>query len=209
MNPRHIAAILLRQYYLYRSSPVRVMPLFAWAAIDIMLWGFITRYLNSAGPVAAGVPTLLGAVLLWDFLQRVMHSVAMTFLEDVWSRNFLNIFATPLSVVEYIAGLTLSGVLASQVGLAVMLLIAVYGFGLVVAAYGAAAFAFLTILLVFGVALGIFGAALVLRLGPSVEWLVWPIPAILSPFACVFYPVATLPGWMQLIARSLPPRYVV
>ena len=208
MNPRRIAAILLRQYYLYRGSPVRVLPLFVWAAIDIVLWGFITRYLGTVGAVGTAVPTLLGAVLLWDFLQRVMHSVAMTFLEDVWSRNFLNIFATPLSVVEYITGLTLSGIIASQVGLAVMLLIAVAGFGLAIAIYGAAVFAFISILLLFGVGLGIFGAALVLRMGPSVEWLIWPIPAILSPFACVFYPVAILPGWMQAIAHVMPPMYV-
>jgi ABC-2 type transport system permease protein len=67
---------------------------------------------------------------------------------------------------------------------------------------------FLGVLFLFGIALGIFGAAVVLRLGPSAEWFIWPIPAIVSPFAGVFYPLATLPGWMQVIARVLPPSYV-
>ena len=56
--------------------------------------------------------------------------------------------------------------------------------------------------------MGIIGCALVLRLGPSAEWFIWPIPAFLSPFAGVFYPISTLPHWMQYISRLLPPSYV-
>jgi ABC-2 type transport system permease protein len=67
---------------------------------------------------------------------------------------------------------------------------------------------FIFLLFLFGIALGIFGCSIMLRLGPAAEWFIWPIPAIISPFACVFYPVDTLPGWMQLIAHMLPPSYV-
>ncbi len=90
---------MLRQFYLYRGSPVRVVPLFAWVTVDIVLWGFITKYLNAIASSGFNfVPSLLGAVLLWDFFIRVMQGVTMAFFEDVWSRNFLNIFATPLSI---------------------------------------------------------------------------------------------------------------
>jgi ABC-2 type transport system permease protein len=67
---------------------------------------------------------------------------------------------------------------------------------------------FLLLLILFGIAHGIIGTSLVLRLGPAAEWFVWPIPAIVSPFAGVFYPVATLPVWMQYVSRLLPPSYV-
>jgi ABC-2 type transport system permease protein len=101
MKMRRIGAIVLRQIYLLRGSPTRVLPLFAWIAIDVMLWGFITRYLNAiASPGFDFVPAMLGAVLLWDFLSRVMQGVTMAFFEDVWSRNFLGIFASPLSRAE-------------------------------------------------------------------------------------------------------------
>src|SRR5689334_23497109 len=122
---RRIAAIALRYYYLLRGSPARVIPLFAWVAIDIVLWGFITKYLNSvASPGFNFVPALLGAVLLWDFLVRVMQGVTIAFFEDVWSRNFLNIFASPLLITEYVAGLVLSSMTTSSVGLVVMLVLA-------------------------------------------------------------------------------------
>ena len=209
IHAKRIAAILLRQYYLVRFSPARFLPLFVWVAIDIVLWGFISRYLNTvSAPGFNFVPALLGAVLLWDFFVRVMQGVTMAFFEDVWTRNFLNIFATPLSVAEYISGLVLSSIATSMVGLAIMLVIAsgVFGFSFLV--YGASLLPFLAVLFLFGIALGIVGISIVLRLGPAAEWFVWPIPALVSPFAGVFYPISILPAWMQAIAHCLPPSYV-
>jgi len=209
MSPRRTAAVVLRYAYLLRGSPSRTMPLFAWVAVDVVLWGFITRYLNTVA--AAGlnfVPLLLGAVLFWDFFGRVMHGVTMTFFEDVWSRNFLNLFATPLRISEYLAGLVLSAVATSSISLLVMVAIAVTAFGLSFSAYGLLLPPFLFVLFLFGIALGIFASAVVLRFGPASEWFVWPIPGLLSPFAAVFYPVASLPFWMQPLSRLLPPTYV-
>jgi ABC-2 type transport system permease protein len=209
MNFNRIVAIMLRQFYLYRGSPVRAIPLFAWVTVDIVLWGFITRYLNTVASSGFNfVPALLGAVLLWDFFIRVMQGVTTAFFEDVWSRNFLNIFATPLSISEYIAGLVLSAVATGLVGLVVMLVLATTVFGLSFLVYGFLLIPFLLALFVFGIALGIFACAIVLRFGPASEWLIWPIPAVLSPFAGVFYPVSTLPNWMRSISSTLPASYV-
>jgi ABC-2 type transport system permease protein len=208
-RPRRVMALVLRQAYLLRGSPARVLPLFAWVAIDIVLWGFITRYLNAvASPGFDFVPLLLGAVLLWDFFARVMQGVTMAFFEDVWSRNFLNVFAAPITMGEYVSGLVLSSVLTSAIGLAVMVVIAVAAFGLSFVGYGLAIVPASFILFLFGIALGILGCAIVLRLGPAAEWLIWPIPAVLSPFVGVFYPISTLPHWMQAVSWLLAPSYV-
>jgi ABC-2 type transport system permease protein len=209
MNVRPIAGLVLRQFYLIRGSPVRLFPMFAWVAIDIVLWGFITRYLNSvSGAGVDFVPTLLGAVLMWDFFGRIMQGVTTAFLEDVWSRNFLNLFATPLSTAEYVAGLVITSIATSLIGLCVMLVIATAAFGLPFFKLGLLLVPFLLVLFCFGIALGIFASALVLRLGPASEWLVWPMPALLSPFVGVFYPLSTLPAWMRAVGRALPPSYV-
>ena len=209
MTSHRIGAIVLRQYYLIRGSSARVFPLFDWVAIDMVLWGFISRYLNSVTSSGFNfVPAMLGAVLLWDFLVRVMQGVTIAFFEDVWSRNFLNFFATPLSVSEYLSGLVISSIATSSVGLFVMLILATTIFGLSYFALGLLMVPFLLILFLCGVALGIISAAMVLRLGPASEWFIWPIPALIAPFVGVFYPVATLPPWMQFIAAGLPPSYV-
>jgi ABC-2 type transport system permease protein len=206
---RPVAGIVLRQLYLIRGSPVRVLPMFAWVAIDIVLWGFITRYLDSVSASGINfVSTLLGAVLLWDLFTRIMQGITTAFLEDVWSRNFLNLFATPLRISEYVTGLVLTSLATSTVGLITMLVLATALFGLSYLALGMLLVPLLLTLGGFGIALGILASALVLRLGPASEWLVWPLPALLSPFACVFYPLAVLPHWMRFVAYALPPVYV-
>lgn len=202
-------ALVLRQLYLLRGGPTRVLSLIVWVAIDIILWGFMTKYLNTV--TAAGfdfVPVLLGAVLMWDFFTRVMFGVTMAFFEDVWSRNFLNVFGSPVSINEYLAGLVSASILTSAFGLAVMLVLATALFGLSFISYGGLLVPFLMVLFLFGIALGIVSCSFVLRFGPAAEWFVWPIPAILSPLAGVFYPISTMPKWIQWIAHVLPPMYV-
>ncbi len=209
MNPRRLFAVVLRQFYLIRGSVSRLVPLFAWVTVDMALWGFLTRYLNSVSSAGFSfVSTMLGAVLLWDFFMRVMQGVTMAFFEDVWSRNFLNFFASPLTIWEYLGGLVVSSMATSTIGVVSMVLLATLAFGLSFAVYGALLLPFVLILFVFGIALGIMATALVLRLGPASEWFVWPIPALVAPFAGVFYPISTLPAWMRAVSRLLPPAYV-
>ena len=214
MRLRAVAGILLRQFYLFRSSPVRLVPTFTWVAVDIVVWGFLTRYLNTVTSHSTGashvdfVPSLLGAVLFWDFFTRIMQGVTTAFFEDIWSRNFLNLFATPLTIAEYVAGLVLTSVATSLIALAVMLVLATLVFGLSFLSLGLMVIPFVLVLFLFGVALGIAASAMVLRLGPASEWLVWPMTALLAPFVGVYYPLDTLPAWMRAIGAVLPPSYV-
>jgi ABC-2 type transport system permease protein len=126
----------------------------------------------------------------------------------VWSRNFLNLFASPLSIVEYVTGLVTSSIATSAIGLVVMIALASGIFGLSFLSYGVLLFPFVLILFVFGIAIGVAASGIVLWLGPASEWFVWPIPALIAPFGGVFYPVETLPRWMQVIAHLLPPASV-
>ncbi len=209
INLTRMYAVLLRQFYLMRSSPSRLLPLFAWIAIDMILWGFITLYFSEISTFGTLlIPILLGAVLLWEFFTRVMHSITISFMEDVWSRNFLNIFASPITIPEYIGGFILTSVFTGLIGLLALLFISSVFFGFSIFIYGLSFIPFFFILYLFAISLGILGCAMVLRLGPSAEWFIWPIPALLSPFACVFYPLSNLPLWMQKISLLLPPTYV-
>jgi len=209
MNATRIYAIFLRQIYLMRGSYTRIIPLFVWIMVDMVLWGFMTQYLNSVNNAGMNfVPLLLGAVLMWDFFSRVMQGLATAFFEDCWTRNFLNFFATPLSTGEYISGLVTTSIFTSIAGLIAMILFAGSVFGLSFLSYGVALFPALLTLFLFGIAIGILGITLVLRFGPAAEWLIWPMPALLSPFVGVFYPLSVLPAWMQAVAKILPPSYV-
>ncbi|MFH1227199.1 MAG: ABC transporter permease, partial [Planctomycetota bacterium] len=130
------------------------------------------------------------------------------FLEDIWSQNFFNYFASPLKISEYLTGLVLTSIFTGAAGLVIMTAIAGLGFGYNFFRIGLMLLPDMVILFAFGVALGIFIVAMIFRLGPSAEWLGWPIPFILSIFSGVFYPISTLPAGLQVVARIIPASYV-
>jgi ABC-2 type transport system permease protein len=202
-------AVFVRQLFLYKGNPTRVVSIFLWLVIDIIQWGFITKYLGTLGTATFSfVTVILGAIILWEFMARVQQGIMMAFLEDIWTQNFINFFASPLRVREYLSGLVLTSIVSSVAGFVVMVAIAGMVFGYNVLALGAMIIPFMFVLLLFGISMGLFVSAVVFRLGPSAEWLGWPIPLVLSLFAGVYYPISTLPPVLRIIARIVPPSYV-
>ena len=209
MSISRIYAVFIRQVFLMKSNPTRLVSMFLWIIIDVILWGFITKYLGSLGrDTFSFVNIILGAIILWGFTTRIEHGVMTTFLEDIWSRNFINYFASPLKINEYISGLVVTSIAMGICGLLLMLLIAGLCFGYNIFRIGLFLLPFLLILFIFGMAMGIFVSALIFRLGPAAEWLGWPIPMVLSVFSGVFYPVSNLPNFLRIFSRVIPASYV-
>jgi len=209
MKFSRIYAIFLRQLFLIKSSPVRLTPIFLWIVIDVIQWGFISKYLGSLGRATFGfVTVVLGAIILWGFLTRLSHGVMTAFLEDIWAQNFLNYFASPLKIGEYLLGLVLTSIFTGTLGLSAMVIVAGAAFGYNFFKIGLLLLPFMIILFIFGISLGVMINGIIFRFGPAAEWIGWPIPVVLSIFSGVYYPVATLPAGLQVIAKLLPASYV-
>jgi len=209
MSLSRIYAVFLRQYYLIRGNPTRLFGSFVWLTISIIQWGFITKYLGALGGGTFGLVTvILGAIILWEVFNRIQTGVLMSFLEDVWSQNFFNYFASPLKIIEYLAGLILTSIGLGALGMLILISIAGLGFGYNFFQLGLMILPFIAVLLIFGMAMGIFTTALIFRLGPAAEWLGWPLPFFLSVFSGVYYPISTLPAGLYWFAKLFPPAYV-
>ncbi|MBI4833707.1 MAG: ABC transporter permease [Planctomycetes bacterium] len=209
MNLTRIYAVFLRQIYLIKANPIRLAGMFVWLLFSVIQWGFISKYLGTFGQATFGfVTVVLGAIILWEFMGRVQAGIMMAFLEDIWSQNFFNYFASPLKISEYLAGLVITSIVTALIGFVIMILIAGAGFGYNFFIIGVMILPFIMILFVFGVAMGIFITGVIFRLGPAAEWLGWPIPFIMSIFAGVFYPISVLPDALQVVAGLIPASYV-
>src|SRR5881396_4407345 len=104
MKLHRIAALLSRHLYLYKRSFPRVMEIIYWPFVDLVIWGFITLYLERfKGTMPSFVTFFLGALILWDVLFRAQQGITISFLEEVWSRNLMNLFASPLKPSEFLA----------------------------------------------------------------------------------------------------------
>jgi ABC-2 type transport system permease protein len=204
-----IAAMVLRYWYLIRSSWPRLLELVYWPAVQMLTWGFLQLYISqNAGFFARAGGTFIGAVLLWDILFRGQLGFSISFLEEMWTRNLANLMMSPLKPVEFVIALMIMSVVRLAIGVVPVTLLAIAFFGFNLFGLGFALAAFFVNLLLTSWAVGIFVSGLVLRNGLGAENLAWTIMFIFLPLTCVYYPVAVLPGWLQAVAWLLPPTYV-
>jgi ABC-2 type transport system permease protein len=208
-SPRRVSAMMLRYWYLLRSSWPRLLDLVYWPTVQMVTWGFLQYYITTnAGFFARAGGTFIGAVLLWDILFRGQLGFSISFLEEMWSRNIGNLMMSPLRPFEFITALMVMSVVRLSIGAVPVTFLAIAFFGFNLYGLGLALVAFFLNLMLTSWAIGIFVSGLILRNGMGAENLAWSIMFLFMPLTCVYYPVTTLPVWLQPVAWVLPPTYV-
>ena len=208
-SPRRIAAMVLRYWYLLRSSWPRLLELIYWPAVQMLMWGFLQLYIaGNAGFFARAGGTFIGAVLLWDILFRGQLGFSISFLEEMWARNLANLMISPLRPLEFVGALMIMSLIRLAIGMGPVSLLAMAFFGFNLYGLGLALAAFFVNLILTSWAIGILVSGLVLRNGLGAESLAWTVIFALAPLSCVYYPVTTLPYWLQPFAWALPSTYV-
>lgn len=209
MKWHRVKGLLIRHLYLYPRSVPRLMDIFFWPVLELLVWGFLSVYLDKVNMTNLNILSiLLGAIIFWEFLTRSQSAVSIAFLEEVWERNVLNIFVTPVRISEFLVSTVLLGfsrILASGAVLSVLALV-LYHFNIF--QFGIYTVPFILSLLFFGWTLGLFTTALILRLGSSAQMLAFGIIFLIQPFSAVFYPVSALPSYLQPVAWVIPSTYV-
>jgi len=205
MDPGKIYALALRHLYLIGNSLPRIIDLIYWPTVQIFLWGFISKFFTlNSDYYSNTVGIILTAAILYDFLFRVSISFNMMFLEEIWSRNFTNLFIAPIKLNEIIASLTLTAILRALIGMVPAAIIAIPLFGVSVFALGLPLLFLLLSLYLFGVTLGLLVTSGLLRFGPSFENIAWASLFFLAPLGCIYYPLDILPISLQFVAKGLP-----
>ena len=132
----------------------------------------------------------------------------MLFLEEIWSRNFTNLFVAPLRVSEIIVALTTTALLRTLIGVVPAILLATPFFGISLFNLGPSLILPFLSLYLFGITLGLLVTSGLLRYGPAFENIAWSSLFLLAPLGCVYYPLSILPDWLQIIAKVLPLVYI-
>lgn len=207
---RRIWGLMYRHIALYRRSWPRLLELVYWPALQMCIWGFTATFfssrLGSGGTVAFGI--LLGGVLLWEIAVRSQMGVAISFLEEIWSRNLGHVFVSPLRPWEMLVGLIVISILRVATGLLPAILLAwlLYAYNLF--SLGLVLIAFVVNLMVMGWSVSLAVVSLVLRHGAGAEALAWTVLFALTPFSAVYYPVSVLPAAVRPIALAIPSSHV-
>jgi ABC-2 type transport system permease protein len=206
---RRVYALVLRHTYLLRSSGPRILELVYWPTVQMILWGFITVFLvNHSSWIAQASGVLLSGVLLWDVLFRGQLGVSLVFMEEMWSRNLGHLFVSPLRPFELGCALITMSLIRTLIGVGGAALIAIPLFNFSVFSLGLPLLAFFINLIVMGWAIGLLVSGIVLRYGLGAESMAWIAIFAVQPISGVYYPIETLPVWLQYVAAILPSSHV-
>jgi len=206
---RRVYALVLRHTYLLRSSGPRILELVYWPTVQMILWGFITVFLvNHSSWIAQASGVLLSGVLLWDVLFRGQLGVSLVFMEEMWSRNLGHLFVSPLRPFELGCALLTMSLIRTLIGVGGAALIAIPLFDFSVFSLGLPLLAFFINLIVMGWAIGLLVSGIVLRYGLGAESMAWIAIFAVQPISGVYYPIDTLPVWLQYVAAILPSSHV-
>ena len=209
MKIRRILSLMLRHFYLIKASLPRIVDLIYWPTVQIILWGFVSKFFTMHSSYfnnTAGI--ILSAAILYDFLFRSSISYNMLFLEEIWSRNLINLFVSPIKISEIVIALTCTALLRTMIGLVPAVLIAIPLFGISLLELGYPLILLLFSLYIFGITLGLLVTAGLVRFGPSFENIAWASLFFIAPIGCIYYPVEILPNWLQPIALALPLAHI-
>ncbi len=202
---------MMRYVLLHVRAPARLLDIFFWPVMELLLWGFFTVYLRRNNLDATGkiLTILINALVFWDILFRSQQAVSLAFMEELWTRNVMNVLISPLKSWEWVAGCCLYGIVKTGVIVVTLLILAA---GLYRFDPGALGFAFIPLmanLLLMGWSMGLFTTGLLLRWGHSAEALIWGIPFLVQPFSAIFYPLSVYPGWLKPLCLMLPSTHVM
>lgn len=215
MSPRdlfsaqRVGAMVLRYSYLMRHSWPRVLELAYWPTMQMILWGFINEFMRSQSSwVAQAAGMFIAAVLLWDVLFRGQLGVSVVFFEEMYSRNLGHLFVSPLRPYELVVALLTISLIRTLIGVGAAALLAIPLYHYSIFSLGLPLLAFFANLLIMGWAIGLMVVAMVMRYGLGAESLAWAVVFAVAPVSGVYYPISTLPSWLQPLAWALPSSHV-
>ena len=205
MSINRIYGLFLRHFFLIKGSLPRILDLIYWPTIQIILWGFISKFFTTYSDYYSNtVGVILTCAILYDFLFRSSISFNMLFLEEIWSRNFTNLFIAPMRISEIIISLVFTALIRTLIGLVPAILLTSPLFGISILNLGIPLFFLFFSLYIFGITLGLFVSSGLLRYGPAFENIAWSSLFLLAPLGCIYYPIEILPDFFQDLARALP-----
>jgi ABC-2 type transport system permease protein len=205
MKMHRMKAVMMRHAYEIRRNVDRVTDMLYWPVLDIIIWGFFSIYLAHGGRGGGGITGfLLGAAILWGMFYSFQRDMAVGFLDELWSRNLINLFSTPLAVSEYMCGLMIVNLFKVAVGALCAALIAWACYAFDIFPRVPQFVPYMVNLMLFGLALGVFTTGLIFRYTTKVQNLAWSFAGLLQPISCVFYPLSALPRPLRAMAWMLP-----
>lgn len=208
MKFNRIYGMMLRNLYSFKTSADRLTDAFYWPTIDIVLWGLTSRFFTQNNQNSLDLVTvILSGIILWIVLWKSQYEVSINLLDELWNKNLVNIFVSPLKFSEWIYSTLILGLIKVVLSLSFATLLAYLLYSVRFFEYGFLLLPYMAALIVSGWIFGFFITGVILRFGSRIQTVSWSLIWLFAPFCGIYYPINTLPDWAQAISRFLPMSY--
>lgn len=209
MKFHRIYGLLLRYIYFFRRSFDRMTDVFYWPTIELLMWGLTSSYLRSY--ISNGLPIvtmIVSGIILWIMTWRGQYEITVNFLDELWNKNLINIFAAPLKLSEWVMSVIIIGIIKGAISLTFASGVAYLLYKVNFFHYGFSMLPIILLLIMSGWWVGFIVAGTILRYGTRVQTLAWTAVWLISPFSAIYYPLSALPVWAQKISYFIPTSYM-
>lgn len=186
----------------------RLSDMFYWPAMDLFLWGLTGLYFVKTSSSPNILFVVLSGLVFWIVLWRAQYEITTNLLSEFWDRNLVNIFASPLTIAEWIITFMIIGFVKTLISLIFSSLIAYFLYKLNILQFGFFIIPFVVSLILTGWAGGFLVAGIIIRYGVNLQTLAWAGIYLVAPFSAIYYPVSILPQWAQGISQFIPSSYI-
>lgn len=203
---QRVYAVLLRILYLQRRSPMRITEMFYYPALDIALWCFTSKWLQS-GNTTSMLVALATNLVLWQVVWRANSDISITMVEELWNRGMTNFFGSPLTLTEWMVAVMFSGIATLIVIIPYTMTIIWSIYGINIFDLGPMMLIYMLLLLCSGWALGFLMTSIIIYFGRRAQSLPW-MSFVFVPISAVYYPLETLPKFLQKVALCIPMTHI-
>ncbi|MGH7245849.1 MAG: ABC transporter permease [Candidatus Levyibacteriota bacterium] len=187
----------------------RLTDMFYWPAIDLLIWGLTGLYLASLNKNSSSyLFIILTGLVFWVIIWRAQYEITTNLLQELWDRNIVSIFSSPLTFGEWAASFMIFGLVKTIISLSFSAILALVFYHYNIINFGLYLLPSCISLLITGWFAGFIVAGLLIRFGGKIQTLAWTGVALLAPFSAIYYPLSVLPHWAQTIGLFIPSTYV-
>lgn len=208
INFTRVFAMIYRYWLSMKHSYDRIGDMFYWPAMDLFIWGLTGLYFVQDSNNQNALIFLLTGLIYWMVIWRANYEISTNLLAEMWDKNLVNIFASPLKISEWIAAVMIFGFIKMFITITFSASLAWILYSYPIFLYGFYTIPIIVSLVLTGWTAGFIVAAFIIRFGMKIQTLAWTGVALISPFSVLYFPLSILPDWAQRVAFFIPSSHI-